>query len=87
MHKNGIIHRDVKPDNFCLPHGVDPLNPVPVDTVYVVDMGMGYDLQSEGKKGMHAVQQALRLSVRHARSVSRCAAGGHGRKSHNLQQG
>lgn len=40
MHERGYVHCDVKPDNFCFPRGFNPHSPVPVDTVFVVDMGM-----------------------------------------------
>lgn len=50
MHKHNIVHRDIKPDNFCLPMGVDPHNPTAVDTVYVVDMGMAQQIQQQGEQ-------------------------------------
>jgi hypothetical protein len=36
--------------SFCLPYGVSPNHPTPVDTVYVVDMGMSQQIRSHGER-------------------------------------
>jgi serine/threonine protein kinase len=49
MHKNHIVHRDVKPDNFCLPRGADALQATPLEKVYIVDMGMAQQYSAAGE--------------------------------------
>lgn len=85
MHQHNIVHRDIKPDNFVLPYGSDPLNPTPDDTVYVVDMGMAQQISPDGECGALCQQLCATLAkayctttqLRRWQRTCRCARQGH----------
>eukprot|EP00775_Hariotina_reticulata_P013730 gene13730-13852_t len=48
IHKQGYIHRDVKPENYCLPAICRPEQACNADILYIVDMGMAMKWEHPG---------------------------------------
>jgi hypothetical protein len=47
-----MVHRDIKPDNFCMPYAYDVNSGNCASHIYLLDMGMAMQWQHPGK-GSH----------------------------------